>query len=599
MNNQEIKYLEDHEHLLLRPTVYIGSVDPSEERLPIVKDNKLIVEPRVISVGMVKIFNEALDNAFDVYKKNPLLKNRKVVVSLCDKTNRVDIIDHASGFYKGTEVNKKTGKTNIETAVSMLRAGSNFGTETDASVIGTNGIGISATNILSDWFEIETKNSDFYYRKHWDKFVGGLADISKKKGRTWVTGTRISFIPRTDIFKGYKWDFDVMKSIMVLKKMVIEQDELTMDIDLEFNWNGLPVELPDKKSFIPQGSWIANTNMGTLVVMESYEGSGSISFVNSAMCQGIHQKIVNDQINARLDDNLGHHFYETILVFNFPPKLVRFGDQNKTRFVSTRDEVESIILNAFRGKLEKLYQGELFKNIQKRVESRKAEGEMKKLRAAKKQRKNNFSPKYFPPSGRGENLFVVEGESAKGSILQKRNPKTDGVYALKGKIMNTKSVSDLSTNKEVVDLMHILDLDLDPKRSGDSPFRRVIVATDADFDGNHIFCLITNLFYKWFPHVINEGRLFHLNIPLISADEKQRLYFYDIAEFDAYTLKKKNPKNVRYLKGLGSLDVQDWEYVMNNKKLEQVQMGTEADRYMDMSFGNSADLRKKWLRGEF
>ena len=74
---------------------------------------------------------------------------------------------------------------------------------------------------------------------------------------------------------------------------------------------------------------------------------------------------------------------------------------------------------------------------------------------------------------------IVSHNSAMGSILQKRDTKTDGVYRLKGKIKNVRSVSDLSSNQEVIELMQILDLDLDPEKRNFS-YKRVIIATDAD-----------------------------------------------------------------------------------------------------------------------
>ena len=99
---------------------------------------------------------------------------------------------------------------------------------------------------------------------------------------------------------------------------------------------------------------------------------------------------------------------------------------------------------------------------------------------------------------------------------------------------------------------------------------------------------------------INEGKLYKLTTPLISVDTgKQRDYFYSLTEFEEWSKRKKSVSGLRYLKGLGSLSIQDWETVMQNKKLIQIKKGSDAAKWIDMAFGNSSELRKKWLSGNF
>ena len=112
---------------------------------------------------------------------------------------------------------------------------------------------------------------------------------------------------------------------------------------------------------------------------------------------------------------------------------------------------------------------------------------------------------------------IVSHNSAMGSILQKRNPKDDGVYALKGKIKNCKTIGDLSENKEILELMHILGLDPTIKTGTLTGYKRAVIATDADPDGAHITSLIINLFHKWFPQVVRSGQLMILRTPLVST----------------------------------------------------------------------------------
>lgn len=594
-NNKEIVVLEEHEHVLQRPTMWVGAVDLTEESVPVIKDGKIVFEKRELAVGFYKLFHEILDNALDEAKRLKG-KMKKITVNVNSETNMVEVIDSGEGFHKGTDINKKSGITNIETAISQLRAGSNFKNDgVNDALIGTNGVGAALVNMLSSRFFIQTRNKESYFYKEWNNFKSTDTTIEKKPQTT--TGTKVGFIPRKDVFKKSKWNKDILYASMVFKNFLMKQDEQLKNVKLEVFFDGKELDL--NIPFYPANSFVAQTKIGVIVIHENFEGSGSLSFVNSAMCTGIHQRIINENINKELDDTLGHHFYEVFFVVNFAPKLVRFHDQNKTRLASTRLELEGTILEHFRNKLKQFYSTELFQKILKKVEDRKMSTEVNKLRNVKKKTNVKNSAKYFPPSGRIENLFIVEGESAMGSILQKRNTKTDGVYSLKGKIKNVRSVSDLSANKEIVELMQILDLDLDPNKRSFS-YKRIIVASDADEDGGHICSLIVNLFFRWFPYIIDEGRLYRLRIPLMSIEEgKERVYFFDKKEFEEHMRKKKTNKGLRFLKGLGSLAEEDWEHIMGNKQLLQITKGDEAKRYLDMAFGNDSELRKKWLRGEY
>ena len=125
MAKKQVIALTDDEHVLHRPTMYIGSIEPTEDKLPIVRDGVLINVPKRISVGFYKLMNEILDNSFDEAKRLKG-KMKKIEVHFDSKTNRVTVKDYGEGFFKGTDINPKTGINNIETAMTELRAGTNF-----------------------------------------------------------------------------------------------------------------------------------------------------------------------------------------------------------------------------------------------------------------------------------------------------------------------------------------------------------------------------------------------------------------------------------------------------------------------------------------
>jgi DNA topoisomerase-2 len=589
-SKKEIKVLSEREHILLRPTVYVGSVKPTDEKVPIIRNNKIFIESKKISVGMYKLFDEVFSNALDEAKRMKG-KMKSIHVSVNSKDNSVYVRDTGNGFYKGTDINKVSGKTNIETAVSQLRAGSNFeNDDVEESLVGTNGMGVSLVNVLSKYFSIETINEKSYYFQEWKNYEGSSPKISKNASKT-NTGTTVSFKPLSDVFGGDKWDKEVLYSTLILKYDLIKRDPILSNLIIELFWDDELLDL--NVSFLPENSFKVNTDIGQVTIWEKYEGSGSVSFVNSAMCTGIHQKIVNDFINAKLDDTLGHHFYDSMIVLNLSPKYVKFGDQNKTRFVTTREEIENLLINKFGAKLQGFFKTDLFERILKKVEERKNDGYVKKLRSEKRKVNLKHSHKYFPAQKSiAENLFIVEGLSAMGSILQKRNPKEDGVYALKGKIKNCKNIGDLSDNKEILELMQILGLDPTARNMEVVGYKKIVIATDPDPDGSHITSLLINLFYKWFPMVIRSRRLSFLKIPLVSVgDLKRRKYYWDLDEFKA----AKPSGNIRYLKGLGSLSLEDWEWVMTNKSLISIEESEDSKDKLEMAFGDSSELRKKWL----
>jgi DNA gyrase/topoisomerase IV subunit B len=590
--NKTIEVLTDFEHIIKRPTMYVGSVKRSEETLPIIGDGFIKSVTKEHSIGMYKLFDEVFANSVDEAKRMSTTM-KKIIVEVNTKENMISITDAGDGFNNGSTINKKSGLSNIETAVSMLRAGSNFDNDNiSESIVGTNGMGVSLVNALSTRFEIETTNSKETYFQSWTSFVSGKSRITPK-AKSRPTGTRVSFTPNSSIFDNSQWDYSTIKSYLCLKKRVLETEEKTASLKIEFDWNGKVENIQSEL----KPDWSHKTSIGEILVWEKRPDAGTFSFVNSALCTGIHQKIVQDRINIQLDDTLGHHFYDTLIILNMSPKIVRFGDQNKTKFVSKREEVEPTIIRNFDSALNKFFKSEIFKRIKKSVDDRKKETELKKIRKEKKSIRIKHSNKYFPAtSTKAENLFIVEGLSAMGSILQKREPRKDAVYALKGKIKNARSLSDLSDNREILELMQILNLDPEGQNLI-CPFERVVIATDQDPDGAHITSLLINLFYSWFPWMVKQGRVHFLETPLVTVGDRAKKYYYSLDEFKKGSGKGEKT-NVRYLKGLGSLSLEDWDYVMKNKRIIALKEDPQTKKHLDMAFGKSANERKKWLGSE-
>ncbi len=592
-SSKEIVVLSEREHILLRPTVYVGSVKSTDEKVPLVRQERIIYEEKPISVGMYKILNEVIDNSVDEAKRMKG-KMKTISISINPKTNSATIKDTGNGFFKGTSINKDSGKTNIETAVSMLRAGSNFDNEEiEETLIGTNGMGVALTNVLSKRFKIVSVNETHYFEKEWVDFESDVSKtvIKKHKGEL-EKGTEITFEPLVETFGRAKWDQEILKSSIMFKKRLISRDPVLKNLNIELHWDGKLIDT--NRDLFPKTSFSLETPIGEVVIWEKYDSSGSISFVNSAMCTGMHQRLVNEFINEKLDDSLGHHFYDTFISLNLPPKFVKFGDQNKTRFVTPREEITPQIKGSILNKLDKFFKTDIYKRILKKVVERRTDGEIKKLKAEKRKVNVKHSHKYFPPTSRtAESLYIVEGLSAMGSILQKRNPVREGVYALKGKIKNARSLSDLADNKEILEMMQILNLEPNSPNTV-CPYQKIVISTDQDPDGAHITSLLISLFYNWFPWIIERKMLHFLETPLVSSGDKAKSYYYSLNEFKEAAGKKKLT-GIRYLKGLGSLSLDDWEHVMKNKRVINIIKDKKSGQMLEMAFGKESGPRKVWL----
>jgi DNA gyrase/topoisomerase IV subunit B len=594
-SNKEIVALSDFEHVLHRPTMYIGSVEKSEEKVQIVEPGKLVEKNKIISVGFYKMLNEIVDNAFDEAKRMKGVMP-KIIVKIDSKTNAVTVIDTGGGFINAEKPNPKTGASNVETAMSMLRAGSNFyNEESTESLIGTNGVGAALVNMLSDKFSIVTVNSEIEYGIEWERF-SKKDEYQKPRNKKLPTGTAVTYIPRKDIFKGCTWDKEYLHTMFIFREFLKKQDPIISNLIIEFYFDDklLNLDIP----FIPDNALSFKNKSGMFFAWEKYEAGTSASFVNGALCTGVHQKIFTDWVNEVFDYQLAHHFYDTFLILNLQPKLVRFADQNKTKYAGGRWEIQPILQKEFYKKIRPtVLRSDFYTAVKKKIDERNLKQDLNAIKNKKKAASKKISDKYFPPSTSKGTLFIVEGSSAMGSILQKRDPRIDAVYSLKGKIKNARSLSDLSSNNEIIDLMNILNLE--PRDGSKCTFSNIAIATDWDPDGiGHIASLVINLFYKWFPQVIEQGKLNILITPLVSAEvNNKRKYFYSLHEWGTFEKSGTPYKGVRYLKGLGSLSVEDWQLIMAERKMFKVRQDRSAAKYIDIAFGANSDKRKRWLEG--
>lgn len=589
MNNKEIISLNDFEYILERPTIFVGSVEPSDENIPIILDGNIISINKNISIGFYKLLNEIIDNAFDEAKRcNGRMKN--IRVDVYSDNNKVIVTDDGEGFYEGYKKNKKTGVSNIETAMGMLRSGSNFKNQnTKDALVGINGVGASVVNMLSDYFSVDSCDGKKRYIHTWEKFVTieNMVKISKKNG------TKVSFIPRVDKFPNCKWDLDILKTGLTFRNWIKNNDSILKNINFKFYFDNIKIDL--NSEFYNSSDIFIDSKIGQLIIKKASKDSSRVSFINGTQTSGIHQKIIQDWINDLFGYDKAHEFYDTIINLTFEPKLINWNDQNKTKFISTRLVIEPILDKYFKNNLKKvLKDSDIYKSIKQDIDNKLYGNITKQIKNISTKKKILLSDKYHPPSSIKDMIFIVEGGSALGAILQRRDSKVMGAYSLKGKVKNVKTIKDLTTNSEISELIQILGLDINGKKEPN--YNKIIIAVDADEDGNHISSLIVNFIYRWFPYIIQRGILYQLLVPIVNANDSKGnlLRFYTMDEYKSYSNKL---NNIYYMKGLGSLDKKDWEFIFNDINLIRFEIDVKSEDMLNLAFGDSPDDRKIWLSG--
>jgi DNA gyrase/topoisomerase IV subunit B len=338
-SNKEIIALNSFEAIRLRPGMWIGPISMIEEKIPIIKDGKLQSVDKPWSPGFMHLIVEILENALDEAKRmKGKMKNIHVTVDL--DTNKVIVSDDGNGFYKANSRHSKTKKNVVRTAMEDLHAGSNF-MDSSTNILGTFGVGSAVVNILSQEFSVTTVNGTHYVHYDWKDYKVVKEDRRRKETSD-QRGTSVSFIPSSEIFPGYKWDEELIRTYLSFKNYLIGQDHQLkkLKIDGQFVRNGALEDIGIVNNFLPEKHIAIKNSLGTVLLWSSYDRSCSVSFVNGSQCTGIHQKIINDWGNDFFGYNLAHHFYETVVALDVPSTLMRFGDQNKSKYDVTRFEIE-------------------------------------------------------------------------------------------------------------------------------------------------------------------------------------------------------------------------------------------------------------------
>jgi len=617
-DESSIKILEGLEAVRKRPGMYIGSTDKK---------------------GLHHLIWEIVDNSIDEVINGYGNRIRIVI----HKDHSVSIEDEGRGVPVGKHA---SGKDTPEVIYTVLHAGGKFESSGYSVSGGLHGVGASVVNALSKWMKVTIKRDGY---EHFISFKDGgqLDQKLTKLDKTSKTGTKVQFLPDSEIFQTTSFSFSTIcermqESAFLLQGLTIEVvDEEDKKQEIFHYDNGLKsfVEYinEDKEELHKVVEFNGNKNKIDVSVAFQYTTGYSesiISFVNNVKTTdgGSHEvgfktaltKVFNDYARANgylkaKDKNLeGPDTREgltAIISLKIPEALLQFEGQTKSKLgtPAARTVVEAVVSEKLQYFLEENKEiatnivGKMLKSKVAREAARKARDEARNGKD-KQKKERALSGKLTPAQSKNPSineLFLVEGDSAGGSAKTGRDRKYQAILPLRGKVLNTEkaSLDEAYKNEEINTMIHAIgagvgsDFDIE-----DSNYDKVIIMTDADVDGSHIQILLLTFFYRYMKPLIEHGHLYIAMPPLYKIEcGKEGEYAW--TEEDRKNLlekyKGKQTKTQRY-KGLGEMDAtQLWETTMDPQTRSLIKVSISdaalAEKRVSVLMGDKVAPRKDWI----
>lgn len=603
----EIKKLSDREHIVHRPSMYIGSVSNEQHETAIFEnvfeqggEPKLQTKQLTYAPGLIKIINEVIDNSVDVIIKTG--KGSTIKVKLSE--DKVEVQDDSTGFpmpEKFKKLARDGGVAKREVfedlpvviALGNARAGSNFNDEDNLGQMGTNGVGAFATNCFSKRFVCVTKTQDTTTKVEWrDNALLHSCNIDYKKSEP---GTSITFWPDLAKFSLAEISEDV-KDVIRTRLVVLS---LTYP-DIKFYFDGKRIKTPKKIASLFTAEETPFVEHSTkdyqVLVIANSEKTSHFSVVNGLNTPdgGSHIDLILQEIVKELSETKGLNCTRAdvlntlqIVFIGRGWKNLRFNSQTKEKITNSTKETREYLgdLNPLVQKVKKSKQIKDF--IKATTQARELRVEKKAIKDAKKTKIK--SDKFLDAQGDREILMLVEGDSAMGGLVPALGRKGIAYYALKGKPLNAykSSAQKVAANKELSELLAIIH---------QNDFKKITIASDSDGDGAHITGLLLGFVCKFLPEY--KDKIYKLQTPVKGAmkDGKLVRWTFNLEE----SVDIKSGEFLMYFKGLGTLDPSDIDAVVKQVGmggiLSKMDLNVEGfEEAMEAWLGDDADTRKRLI----
>lgn len=593
MSNFEIKKLTDREHIIHRPSMYIGSVSNEMHEVQIFEetDDNLTLSTKQLTYtpGLIKIINEVIDNSVDAIIKTKQGDEIKVMIS----ETMISVQDNSSGF-PGPKVKKLSHPEEIPMVLALgnARAGSNFNDQDNLGQMGTNGVGAFATNCFSSYFEVKSTNVEHTMQATWcDNGILKDYKIQTAKGKT---GTLVQFKP--DLVKfGMQTIDDAVLQIIKTRLTVLS---LTYP-DIKFSFNSKRIRTPKKLSDLFASAdtpFIQHkTDNYEVLVVANSEKTNHFSVVNGLQTPdgGSHIDYLLQEIVKELQNTKGLNCTRAdvlntlqIVFVGKQWRNLRFNSQTKEKITNSSKETKDYLGN-IDPIIEKVKKSKAIKDfIKASTQARELRADKKALKDAKKTKIK--SDKFLDSQGDRKILMLVEGDSAMGGLVPSLGRKGIAYYALKGKPLNAwkSTTQKVAGNKELSELLAIIH---------QNDFEKIVIASDADADGAHVAGLLMGFVYKFLPEY--KERLCRLRTPVKSVMKNGKIirWVYNLDE----RLVIKSQETLYYLKGLGSWTSEDLQFVVKTDGFEnllvRVVFNEESAAILDNWLGDDSQIRKDMI----
>lgn len=613
---KDIKVLSDFEHVRLRTNVYLGNTTKTSYLVPVFNlDSSISIETIEFIPAVFKAVSEIIENSTDEHTQIDK-PNKWIKIQFNPEDGKYTIEDNG----RGVPIDKhETGKYTPEVVFGTLRSGRNFKNDKTAGVIGANGVGSSCVVACSTEFSVEIHRDGKVYKQ---QFLNGGSKISKPRiieKQLKETGTKISFILDNAVFQ------DTILPCKLLRNKAIELAFNNPNVTVYYNnekfkfKNGLEDLI---KTFSSSYFKFGKNGFEFYVVFDVLNSIDEYIFtwVNSSLlydggiCNTQFMNVFTDTVIEHLKKDakkLGaevtkNDVRQNLLIFGcLKISDPMYDSQSKTRLTgpNLRKEIENVISSDWTSFVRKNKQW--LQTVLERANERHHKDATEKAIKEHKKTLRKKIPGLLDAVGKDRSkcvLFISEGLSAASSLVEVRNPETMASFPLGGKINNVygSTVAQVLQMGKLTDLLASIGLVPGHKaHRNDLRFGKIVIATDADMDGADIFTTLICLFYYFWKELFDRNQqplFFRLNAPnVIAVKGNKRVHFPTRADYELQRDKYKG-WTINYAKGLGSLEREDWEMMINDPRCYLPVIADEKmDSVMKLLFSDDANARKLWL----
>ena len=622
-----IQVLEGLEAVRKRPGMYIGSTGPR---------------------GLHHLVYEIVDNSVD----EALAGYCDTIQVVITKEGHIRCIDNGRGI--PVDMHPVEKKPAVEVVLTVLHAGGKFGGGGYAVSGGLHGVGASVVNALSTKLFVEVARDGFLWNQ---SYTIGVPDAPLAKSeKTDRTGTTIEFIPNPEIFETVVFDYETLRqrfqqmcflnkglriSLMdertgqndtyhyerglsdyveylnSAKKVELVHDEI-ISIESETEEKNLSVEIAMQ--------WTTGYNEGVHTyanTINTHEGGTHEEGFRAALTSLLNKYAREKSLLKEKDDNLTGDDVREGLTAVISVKLTepQFEGQTKTKLGNTEAKafVQRVVNDQLGDWLER-NPNQAKEVVRKAIQAASARLAARKAREATRRKglleSGGMPGKLRDCSSRNpevSEIYIVEGDSAGGSAVRGRDPETQAILPLRGKILNVEKarLDKALANTEVQALITAFgtgigeEFDVEKIR-----YHKCVLMADADVDGQHIRTLLLTLLFRYMRPLIEHGYVYMAQPPLfkIKWSNAEHEYVFSDAERDARLAAgaaegKKIPKEnaIQRYKGLGEMDYDElWETTMNpaTRTLLQVTLDDAAlaDEVFSTLMGEDVESRRSFIQ---